>query len=328
MHTPGLSIAEHSAASSGDARPVSPFGPLRPMPDQRCAAECAAGTHVLRPGMAMRWRSGGLRDDEVVEASSGEVAACFVFVLQDGRASAAAVTRENPFGTVGWMTMVPRFALGALRMETRSASFHLVVDLSREVLWELFQHDAGQSGADILDLAEAKTGVSTVPLLRPITPVARLAVESVRRCPIAGACRTLVLGARCHDLLVEFISASSARKTTSVPLMSDSETRVRSAATAIARRLDETPSLEALAREVGLSETTLKRGFHQVFGTTVFGHLRSLRMEHARTLLQSGRATVIEAATLVGYSNPSNFASAFRRQFGLNPKEFQLAARR
>jgi AraC-like DNA-binding protein len=37
---------------------------------------------------------------------------------------------------------------------------------------------------------------------------------------------------------------------------------------------------------------------------------------------------VLEAATLVGYSNPSNFAAAFRLQFGVNPKTFQLAARR
>jgi AraC-like DNA-binding protein len=141
-------------------------------------------------------------------------------------------------------------------------------------------------------------------------------------------CRALILSARCHDLLVEFISAGGAQRAKPVSLMADTETRVREAAAALARRLDETPSLEVLAREVGLSETTLKRGFRQVFGTTVFEHLRALRMEHARALLQSGEATVIEAATLVGYSNPSNFASAFRRQFGMNPKEFQLAARR
>ena len=93
-------------------------------------------------------------------------------------------------------------------------------------------------------------------------------------------------------------------------------------------RLESPPTVEALARQVGLSETTLKRGFHQVFNTTVFGYLRGRRMERAREALQSGEATVLESAALVGYSNPSNFASAFRRQFGVNPKQFQRAVRR
>jgi AraC-like DNA-binding protein len=65
-----------------------------------------------------------------------------------------------------------------------------------------------------------------------------------------------------------------------------------------------------------------------VFGTTVFGYLRARRMERARALLEAGKATVLEAAALVGYSNPSNFAAAFRREFGVNPKAFQLTARR
>jgi AraC-like DNA-binding protein len=326
MNAPGIPHDQPPLKTECANRPLSPFGPLRSLPTDNAAAERTAGAHILRPGMAMRWRSGGLRADEIADHTTGAEAACFVFVLQDACSSVPAVSADNPFGTVGWMTLVPQSALGDLRARTRAASFHLIVELSPEVLGELFQNEPEQNRANILALARPE--LPHEPFLQPITPAARLAVESVRRCPLAGACRTLVLSARCHDMLVEFISASGAREARPTTLMSDTETRVRAAAAALARHLDETPSLETLAREVGLSETTLKRGFHQIFGTTVFGHLRTLRMEHARTLLQSGQATVIEAAMLVGYSNPSNFASAFRRQFGLNPKEFQLAARR
>ncbi len=165
----------------------------------------------------------------------------------------------------------------------------------------------------------------------PLTPSARLAVESIRRCPFAGACRAMALTARAHDLLVEFLTALSAVGASSPrpsPLTRTTDDHVRAAAEFLAQHLEEPPTLAALARHVGLSETTLKRGFHQVFGTTVFGYLRTRRMERAHALLQSGEATVLEASTLVGYSNPSNFSAAFRRQFGLNPKAFQLTARR
>jgi AraC-like DNA-binding protein len=140
----------------------------------------------------------------------------------------------------------------------------------------------------------------------------------------------MALTARAHDLLLEFLTALSASLSPAAPppLTRTADDQIRAAADHLAQNLEEPPTLAALARRVGLSETTLKRGFHQVFGTTVFGYLRTRRMARAHALLHSGEATVLEAAALVGYSNPSNFAAAFRREFGLNPKAFQLTARR
>jgi AraC-like DNA-binding protein len=290
-----------------------------------CVVDRAVGVHVLRPGMIMRWYGGGACQAETsAQCAGADGDVCFVFALHESRTRGATNSSADTAGAAGWMTVLPRAELARLNEMTQMAAFYVIVELSREMRREIFSHDNREWGADGFELP----GTDGTPLLLSLTPAARLAVESVRRCPLAGACRALILSARCHDLLVEFISAGEAQRAKPVSLMADTKTRVREAAAALSRRLDETPSLEALAREVGLSETTLKRGFRQVFGTTVFEHLRALRMEHARALLQSGEATVIEAATLVGYSNPSNFASAFRRQFGVNPKEFQLAARR
>jgi AraC-like DNA-binding protein len=100
--------------------------------------------------------------------------------------------------------------------------------------------------------------------------------------------------------------------------------RIRAADRMLVERMDHPPTLVDLVRSMGLGESTLKRGFKQVCGTTVFEWLRRLRMERARTALETGASTVLEAATLVGYSNPSHFASAFQHQFGTNPKRFQL----
>lgn len=274
-----------------------------------CALDRGVGMQVLRPGMTVRWSEGGLCVEDVEGGGPGEdETVCFVFALNEARASGSATCAGNPAGATGWMVALGREELGRARDVARAVAFHLIVELSGEVRREIFREGVVEMGRE-----------------RVLTAAARMALEAVRRCPLAGACRMLVLSARCHDLLVEFITAGEERP---AALMSDTETRVRAAAAALGRRIEETPSLEALAREAGLSETTLKRGFRQVFGRTVFEYLRTVRMERARELLQSGEATVIEAATMVGYSNPSNFASAFRRQFGMNPKEFQLAARR
>ena len=39
-------------------------------------------------------------------------------------------------------------------------------------------------------------------------------------------------------------------------------------------------------------------------------------------LVQSGLYSVTQIADMVGFSNPSRFAAAFRKQFGCNPGEY------
>jgi AraC-like DNA-binding protein len=198
---------------------------------------------------------------------------------------------------------------------TPGFDFHVVIAFSAEVLAEL--------------LAGSEQAIGRVPEFLPLGPAARLALESIRRGPFAGPCRAMALSARCHDLIVEFLSSLVAAPQPRPPRPLASLTdRVRAAADILQRNLEHPPSIAALAAEAGLSETTLKRTFSQIFGNTVYGYLRTRRMERARHLLETGATTVLEAATLVGYSNPSNFAAAFRRQFGLNPKAFQIAVRR
>jgi len=170
-------------------------------------------------------------------------------------------------------------------------------------------------------------GSGATPPPQPLTPAARLAVESIRRCPFGGAFRDWALAARAQDLLLEFLARTPAGDTgTALPPGVDA--RIRAAEEILRQNLAEPPALSELARRAGLSETSLKRGFRRVFDGTVFGHLRRLRVQKARTLIEAGDCTVLEAATQVGYSNPSNFSAAFRREFGVNPKQFQLAARR
>lgn len=159
-----------------------------------------------------------------------------------------------------------------------------------------------------------------------LSPPMRVALESLRRCPFSGASRELFHNARRNDLLLGFAELIRQGIGPEKPWSNLTlESRLREAAKILENELEHPPSVETLARRVSLSESTLKRGFREYYGDTVFGLLRKLRMSKARALLESGKATVLEASTLVGYSNPSNFAAAFRTEFGQNPKQFQLS---
>ena len=86
--------------------------------------------------------------------------------------------------------------------------------------------------------------------------------------------------------------------------------------------LENPPSLMELARQVALNDFKLKRGFRQVVGTSAFKYLHDYRLEKARQLLVSGEMNVEEVAFKVGFDSRSYFALAFRKKFGLNPKQY------
>ena len=98
--------------------------------------------------------------------------------------------------------------------------------------------------------------------------------------------------------------------------------RLHEARTLITARMAAPPSLRELSREVALSATLLKRGFRQLFGETVFEHLRNLRLEQARGMLAGRDMSVKEVAHAVGYASLSHFARAFGQRFGASPRSW------
>lgn len=87
--------------------------------------------------------------------------------------------------------------------------------------------------------------------------------------------------------------------------------------------LGESHSLMELARLAGTNEFTLKKGFKEVFGTTVFGFWGEAKMEKARKLLGDPDISVKEVADAVGYKHPQHFTAAFKRRFGILPSKFR-----
>jgi AraC-like DNA-binding protein len=153
---------------------------------------------------------------------------------------------------------------------------------------------------------------------RPLQASQRAVLFQLLTCPFAGGARRLFLESKVLELLAqETAEGTAARKS----LTADEESHVRAAARLLVERIDHPPTLQQLARAVATNELKLKRGFRILFGTTVFGYLRKYRLESARALLVRGDVNVAEAAQHVGYSCPSRFASAFRRQFGIVPSQ-------
>lgn len=90
------------------------------------------------------------------------------------------------------------------------------------------------------------------------------------------------------------------------------------------RALSARHDARTMAAAFGVSATSLNEYFTRAYGSTIATYLRRRRMEEAATQLAQG-AKVTEAATYVGYANPSKFAAAFKKAYGVPPREWKHA---
>jgi AraC family transcriptional regulator, transcriptional activator of the genes for pyochelin and ferripyochelin receptors len=157
-----------------------------------------------------------------------------------------------------------------------------------------------------------------------ITPAMQIALQQILNCPYQGAIARMYLEGKVWELMALQLAQMTQERdrTSQYPLKSKEKDRLYLARKILGDRLDNPPSLSNLARQIGLNECTLKRGFRQLFGTTVFGYLYQQRMEYARQLLLEGEMNVAQVSRMVGYASQSRFATAFRKKFGVNPKVF------
>jgi AraC family transcriptional regulator len=98
-----------------------------------------------------------------------------------------------------------------------------------------------------------------------------------------------------------------------------SRERVDRACYLITRDLENPPSLDMLATEVGCSSFYLSRIFTEQTGVSIPKFLRMKRIEKAAELIRGGKMNITEAAFSVGYSSLSAFNKAFVEQFGCCP---------
>lgn len=90
------------------------------------------------------------------------------------------------------------------------------------------------------------------------------------------------------------------------------------------QHIGEPITIKALSRKVAINECYLKKGFKEIFGTTIFDFYQSQRMEHAKYLLYDKGLSVTEVSHLLGYSSISHFSTAFKKQTGIKPCELLL----
>jgi AraC-like DNA-binding protein len=150
-----------------------------------------------------------------------------------------------------------------------------------------------------------------------------LAEQMLHPPPYSTSMRNLYLESRALDVIAEAFSAltwnSAAER--HAALRPFDRRRLRTVEDYLDAHLGDLPPLEEIARTGGVSVSTLRRLFHAAHGTGIVEYVRRRGLERARFALEREGTSVSEAAYIAGYASPANFATAFKRQFGVKPTE-------
>ncbi len=95
------------------------------------------------------------------------------------------------------------------------------------------------------------------------------------------------------------------------------------AADFIRRHFRESPSVDCIATEAGLSASRLQQRFHARYGVSLQQSVERHRLEEARYWLLHGGLRVAEVATRTGFDDPFYFSRRFRRYFGVSPSQYR-----
>jgi AraC-like DNA-binding protein len=141
--------------------------------------------------------------------------------------------------------------------------------------------------------------------------------------PLAGGrAGELLLAAQATELLARTMAALRAGSDMAA-VTDPKRLRLQAVGDLIASDLRHPWTIAELARHAGLSRRSFNAQFHRLFGSSASDYLRTSRLKSAREALLHQGLTVTEAAYAVGYTNPANFSTAFRRHFGYVPSSCQ-----
>lgn len=126
-----------------------------------------------------------------------------------------------------------------------------------------------------------------------------------------------------EEALLQVMSDQPADPVARTPLKAGERQRLQAIDSFLQTHLAEPINTGEMARVLGLSATSLQRLVRQAHGCSVAHHIRMHKLDRARMALERDGVSVAEAAYMVGYNSPANFATAFRRAFGLPPSAVQ-----
>ena len=327
---PGLSVAPPPERGWAGARPATAenycFVPPNSVPNEPGLRDHLLRMRELRPGLQLH--TDDARDQRDLTAQTEITAGLRIVLLLEGAVDVSYGSRRVALsGTTGDATalMVSVAERDQFTRHVRKGGYARRVNLG--LGWDWLSQAAGGDGAvSSAALNDFKHQHLAMQAWKVSQRTMVIAEQIVRPPLFEPLLQNLYVESRVLELVAEALGAlhrhPSAHPPPAAPsaLRPQEHRRMRELREFLATGQADQMSLDDIAHHVGTNANTLQRQFRASHGTTVFDYLRECRLQRARQVLERDGLTVGQAAMVAGYTSAANFATAYKRRFGLSPK--------
>ncbi len=127
---------------------------------------------------------------------------------------------------------------------------------------------------------------------------------------------------KCLELLL-FFSIVKETKTESLSLSKKQVDIIENVKNDLINDLESKITIEELSDRYGISKTSLKNCFKEIYGKPIYKWRKEYRLDYACRLIEEGWLNISEISKKVGYSSPSKFGQAFKEHVGCTPSEYR-----
>ncbi len=158
----------------------------------------------------------------------------------------------------------------------------------------------------------------------PITPQMVTLIHQIINCNRTGRFKRIFLESHVLELLMlQLEQIDNHNCEVFCAISKQQEEKIFAVKEILTQHLSGDFTLNSLAQSVGTNEFTLKKGFKELFGISVFGYWNQLKMQEARKLIMDRELSIKEVSNRIGYKNPQHFSTAFKRYYGYSPSELR-----
>ncbi|MFP2432771.1 helix-turn-helix domain-containing protein [Enterobacter ludwigii] len=176
----------------------------------------------------------------------------------------------------------------------------------------LFPHDARRE-ALLESLLQEWQSLNAPTLVWHVPEFILAGIQHAQQQGLSALSRQLLL----EGLMYQLLGQGLAQRQQSFPCRPE-HTRLERVRSRLEQSPEQDHTLAQLAALAAMSPSSLRSKFRQRYGCTLFDYLRECRLALARRYLLEGYS-VQQAAWMCGYQHATNFATAFRRHYGIAP---------
>ena len=300
------------------------FELIRPLPPKKGRGYFT--TLSLRPGLEMGISCCRFDQDYMARISLDFPMVCLGFCLL-GRTISTNTCHPEPVVMSPGRSYIHYFKDPVLVRKTcgRQVLNSLVIRVSPDFLEELL-YPNNQSSMQGVDEIQGALNAGYLFADHIMTPQMKTVLFQIFNCQHQNRIGKIYLESKALELIalkLEQVLGPTSLAGGNKAMQSDDLDRIIRARDLLVEELQYPPSLSDLARQVGMSNPRLNRGFRRVYGCTVFEHLRKERLVHARILIEEHPGDLTRIAFESGFCSSSHFAKSFAREYGILPSEYQ-----